>query len=221
MLRSLWNIFVVWPLRLTWRFILWLYDLFQKHVWPWMQNTVWPWYKGQSRRTQIIVGCVTGVLLISCCAFGAANSNANTNTDTTNQQASTGGSSTNASPSGTTSQPTATHVAATATANPHPTVAPVATQPVSHPPTATTPPAPKYPAINSNPWDYTFTNTGHLLYQPVGSFCSSGYFTCVSTFWKDTKGFVIQCNNGRYSHSGGVQGECSRDGGPGNPVYQP
>lgn len=182
----------------------------------WFRGVAWPWYRGQSRRMQIIVGSVTLLGICACCGIaGAMNGTSTTSTTAVNQQQQPGTSATQA--------PVSTTAPAKATAKPRPTAthAPVATQPVSHPPTATTPPAPKYPAINSNPWDYTFTNTGHLLYQPVGSFCDGTYFTCVSTFWKDTKGFVIQCGNGEFSHSGGVQGVCSRDGGPGSAVYQP
>lgn len=220
MLRSLWNIFVVWPLRLTWRFILWLYDLFQKHVWPWMQNTVWPWYKGQSRRTQIIVGCVTGVLLISCCAFGAANSSNTMDSTAINQQVQQPNTSTQPPADTSTIDATTTPDATSqpvATATHAPT--PVATQPVSHPPTATTPPAPKYPAINGNPYDYTLVNTGHLIYNPAADICR--WLNCIASFWHSTNGYVDLCNDGTYSHSGGVQGACSKHGYEKQPVYQP
>lgn len=102
-----------------------------------------------------------------------------------------------------TPQPTA-YVQPTQAPTPVPTSAPV--------PTAT--PAPV--GVNGNPWGYNFT-PGNLIYSPASAFCS--YFTCVSTFWTDTNGYVAECYNGSYTHSGGVRGACSRDGGVEQPLY--
>lgn len=206
----------VWLFRMTWRACAWTYQQLRTHAWP--------WYKGQTRRTQIIVGSITGILLISCCAFGALNSNAST-TDTTSQQANDGGSSTSpgvivtsATDTPQAQSPTATHTAVDATPKPGSTPAPVATQPVSHPPTATPKPAPKYPAINGNPYDYTFTNTGHLAYSPPADICN--WFNCIASFWNGT-GFMNECVDGTYSLSGGHQGDCSKHGNELRPVYKP
>lgn len=65
-------------------------------------------------------------------------------------------------------------------------------------------------SVNGNPWCYNFS-PGSLIYSPQAAFCD--YFTCVSTFWIDTNGYVAECANGRYTHSDGVSGACSRDGG--------
>jgi len=72
--------------------------------------------------------------------------------------------------------------------------------------------------VNHNPWGYDFT-PGQLLYSPVPGFCAGQYFQCVTTFWEDSGGYVVECHNGLYSHSGGVQGACSRDGGVWRPLY--
>lgn len=65
--------------------------------------------------------------------------------------------------------------------------------------------------VNGNPWGYDFT-IGNLIYQPPSTFCDQ-YFSCVSSFWTSTNGYVAECNNGLYTHSGGVRGACSKDGG--------
>lgn len=181
---------------------------------------VWHWFRGLTRRAQIIVGSVALVGMCACCGIAGAAGN----TSTANQQASNNRSS---SSTVATAKPgaTATHVItgtpkpqATATHAPVPTQ-PAPTQPVSHPPTATPKPAPKYPAINSNPYDYTLVNTGHLLYNPATDICN--WLNCIASFWKSTNGYVDLCNDGTYSHSGGVQGACSRHGYEKQPVYQP
>ena len=66
----------------------------------------------------------------------------------------------------------------------------------------------KCQAVNNNPWCYNFTH-GPLIKHPHSAFCR--YFSCVSDFWKATRGYVVECWNGKYSHSGGVRGVCSRD----------
>jgi hypothetical protein len=35
----------------------------------------------------------------------------------------------------------------------------------------------------------------------------------VITFWTATRGYVVQCASGKWSHSGGVSGACSSNGG--------
>jgi hypothetical protein len=124
---------------------------------------------------------------------------------------------------------TASHIAPVATARPTkkpvPTVKPTATKVPTPKPTALPPtPVPtQLPAptaiptqasapsgVNGNPWDYNFT-AGNYIYSPNPAFCT--YFTCVSTFWTKTNGYVAECYNGSYTHSGGISGACSRDGG--------
>lgn len=105
------------------------------------------------------------------------------------------------------------------------TVAP--TQVPTQPPVPTSPPAPtQVPAptsppvhtgVNGNPWGYDFT-AGNLIYNPPADFCGQ-YFSCVTTFWKSMNGYVAQCADGVFTHSGGVRGECSHNGGKGQILY--
>jgi len=84
-------------------------------------------------------------------------------------------------------------------------ISPITPTPV---PTATVP----ITGVNGNPWGYNFT-PGNLIFTPNSAFCDAGYFKCVTTFWKSTNGYVAECGNGDYTHSGGVSGACSKDGG--------
>jgi hypothetical protein len=70
--------------------------------------------------------------------------------------------------------------------------------------------------VNGNPWGYNF-DAGTLIYNPLANFCT--YFTCITSFWKSTNGYVDECNDGMFSHSGGVSGACSRHGGEMRPLY--
>ena len=71
-------------------------------------------------------------------------------------------------------------------------------------------PSPTPGNTNGNPWGYNFI-PGNLIYSPNDAFCT--VFACVTTFWTSTNGYVAECGNGDYTHSGGVSGACSRDGG--------
>jgi hypothetical protein len=106
-----------------------------------------------------------------------------------------------------------THVPAATNVLPAPT--PVPTAVPTDAPAPTTPPVTL--GVNGNPWGYDFT-MGNLIYSPPADFCEQ-YFSCVSTFWKDTNGYVAQCVNGVFTHSGGVRGACSRDDGVGQILY--
>jgi len=91
------------------------------------------------------------------------------------------------------------------------------------PPPSAPPPPPPPPPQNTcgapaNPWGYNFCG-GKLIYSPPSNFCS--YFNCIASFWKSTNGYVDQCKDGTYSHSGGVQGACSYHGGELRPLYSP
>ncbi len=97
-----------------------------------------------------------------------------------------------------------------------PTPRPTPTQPIVQRPTPTPTPKPQCVAVNNNPWCYNFT-PGNLIYNPNSAFCS--YFACVSTFWTANHGYVAECANGSYTHSGGVSGACSRDGGVSQILY--
>lgn len=120
-----------------------------------------------------------------------------------------------------TAQPTATRALPTATPRPtatqaRPTATPQPTAPPAppRPPTAT--PAPACVGVNGNPWCYDF-RPGNLIYNPPGTFCN--YFNCIPNFWKSTNGYVAECNDQTFSHSGGVQGACSHHRGEWRPLH--
>jgi hypothetical protein len=83
------------------------------------------------------------------------------------------------------------------------------------------PPPPPPPPANTcgapaNPWGYNFCG-GSLIYSPPSNFCA--YFNCIPSFWQSTKGYVDECKDGSYSHSGGRSGACSYHGGELRPLY--
>lgn len=106
--------------------------------------------------------------------------------------------------------PTATQGRLVPTPTSAPTATPTAvpTQPPAPPPSPTVPPAPT--GVNGNPWGYNFV-FGNLIYTPPATFCD--YFNCIASFWMSTNGYVDECADGTYSHSGGVRGDCSHHGG--------
>jgi hypothetical protein len=126
------------------------------------------------------------------------------------------------STSATTPPIAATTPAIVAPATPSSTALPTApptAQPTSRPSPKSTP-APTAPPRNTcgapaNPWGYNFCG-GNDIYSPPPSFCN--YFNCISSFWKSTLGYVDECNDGTYSHSGGRSGACSYHGGELRPL---
>lgn len=109
----------------------------------------------------------------------------------------------------------------TATPKPKPTVAPTkAPIPTQTRPTPTPQPQPtQSTGINNNQWGYNFFQ-GNLIYYPPSNFCA--YFPCIASFWeKDDPGdgYVVECNDGMYSQSGGERGACSYHGGVLRPLY--
>ncbi len=96
-----------------------------------------------------------------------------------------------------------------------PRTAPPHTSPPHTPPPHTPPPPTNLCGAPSNPWGYNFCGAGTIS-SPPGSFCS--YFNCIPSFWKSTNGYVEQCADGMYSHSGGRQGACSSHGGNQRPL---
>lgn len=99
-------------------------------------------------------------------------------------------------------------------AAPSPSPSPAAVASAAPPPPP--PPPPSTCGAPPNPWGYNFCG-GSLIYSPPSNFCS--YFNCIASFWKSTLGYVDECNDGTYSHSGGRQGACSYHGGEMRPLY--
>jgi len=111
----------------------------------------------------------------------------------------------------------------TDTPTPEPTIAPAPTPtpaPVVVVPTPTPRPAPPptptpCPGVNCNPWGYNFS-LGNLITSPPDAFCQ--YFNCIDNF-DNGNGYVVECNDGMYSLSGGISGACSYHSGVWRPLY--
>jgi len=106
--------------------------------------------------------------------------------------------------------------AATATALPTATPTPKPT------PTDTPIPAPTaVPLTCTNagcsPWGYNFSCCSYI-YSPPGDFCT--YFACIPSFWTYTNGYVMECRDATFSHSGGRSGSCSSHGGNWRPLLK-
>lgn len=67
----------------------------------------------------------------------------------------------------------------------------------------------------SNPWGYNFCGGGTIS-SPPQAFCD--YFSCIRGFWESTNGYVVQCRDGLFSHSGGRSHACSSHGGVARPL---
>ena len=177
-----------------------------------------PWY-----RSPIGCGILIGVLTLCLCtvAIGKALPPTTPGTATTPTAQSTFSSQATLAPPDTPTvlaplapTPTPRPSAPTPTPTPSPTRQPAAVP--TRPPTPTAAPVKPTPTpthcigVNNNPWCYDFS-PGKYIYSPPSAFCT--YFTCVSTFWTATSGYVAECVDGHYTHSGGVSGACSHNGG--------
>jgi hypothetical protein len=83
-------------------------------------------------------------------------------------------------------------------------------------PTPRPTPTPAPTGVYGNPWGYNFT-PGNLIYNPPSAFCS--YFNCIPSFWQSTNGYVVECVDTMFSHSGGRSGACSYHGGEWRALY--
>jgi hypothetical protein len=95
------------------------------------------------------------------------------------------------------------------------TSAPTHAAPTTH--SAPPPPAFNYCGAPPNPWHYNFCG-GSLITAPASAVCT--YFACIPNF-RNGVGYMVECNDGMYSMSGGRQGACSYHGGERRPVYRP
>ncbi len=184
------------------------------------------WVRRPSRSRLIVLGFLLPVCILTCCiatGVSALSGSQHTQTTTSQQVTPTDTPTQDTSllaltPTDTpadypTDTPTPTDTpspTATATPTPRPAIQPTPT------PRPQPTPTPHHTGVNGNPWGYDF-NPGNLIYSPPSAFCS--YFSCVSTFWSATRGYVAECANGEYTHSGGVSGACSRDGGVSRTLY--
>jgi hypothetical protein len=123
--------------------------------------------------------------------------------------------------------PVHTRAPATHVVKPATTAAPITTAAVTHvatthaaPPAthvAAPPPPFNYCGAPANPWHYNFCG-GSAITNPAAGVCS--YFNCIPSF-SDGVGYMVQCNDGTFSMSGGRSGACSSHSGEGRQVYMP
>jgi hypothetical protein len=78
-------------------------------------------------------------------------------------------------------------------------------------PVPAAPPAQPTCGAPSNPWGYNLCGKGAPVRAAPSNLCS--YFPCIPSFWRQTSGYVAQCADGMFSHSGGARGACSGHGG--------
>lgn len=142
----------------------------------------------------LAVGLLSVVL--AGCDVSGSSPNSATQTPTASTSTSSGPVATTAAA---TSAPAA--VAPPTTAPPQITSAPAATAP----PTATK----NLCGAPENPYGYNFCG-GNFITNPPGDFCT--YFNCIASF-DNGKGYVVECQDGMFSKSGGRSGSCSSHGG--------
>jgi hypothetical protein len=178
------------------------------------------WFRTRSRRTKIGLGCGTiiAALLLCICAASVYGS---TTVGTIPTPTPTTGHVTILNPP-TVNIPTETPTlppSPTQKPTPIPTVKPTSKPQPTQPPVHPTPTQPACQAVNNNPWCYNFS-PGKLIYVPPSGFCN--YFNCIPTFYGSDDpgdGYIVQCNDGTYSQSGGESGACSHHGGVMRPLY--
>ncbi len=166
----------------------------------------WLWYRSKSQKAQIILSVCAACFLV----FGVIGVSAAAMAD---RAATLALLTPTAAP--TQAALNADTFTATPTSNLVVTPTPTPTPKPKPTPKPTPKPKPSCTAVNGNPWCYNFS-PGNLIYSPPGSFCS--YFACIGNFWNG-HGYVVECNDGDYSKSGGIRGACSYHHGVLRPLY--
>ena len=177
--------------------------------------------KKSRRRLWIILAIVGGILVLSCATCGIVGAFA---PPTKQAQPTVAIATATATP---TQAPTATDTPSptpspTATPKPTPKPTQLAVKPTPKPtsrPQPTPIPKPHCVAVNNNPWCYNFSPGGYINYPPSG-FCN--YFNCIASFYGSDDpgdGYIVECNDGYYSQSGGERGACSYHNGVMRPLY--
>jgi hypothetical protein len=67
----------------------------------------------------------------------------------------------------------------------------------------------------ANPYGLNLCGSGRIITAPPSGVCD--YFDCIDSFWNG-HGYMVRCNDGEYSLSGGRRGTCSWHHGEGRPV---
>jgi len=130
-----------------------------------------------------------------------------TSTSTTTTTTVTSGSSTTTTSGPTTTTSSTTSVPASTTST------------VSSTTTTSAVPSSALCGAPANPYNYTYCGKGSLITSPPSDICT--YFRCIANFSNGT-GYMIVCNDGMVSMSGGLSGACSGiHDGVKQPVYAP
>ena len=161
------------------------------------------WYALQTKKVQVTIGCSTIVGVLLLCGMCSVVGNA----------ISAGSTSSNSKQIALTTPTNTIDIVTTlptTTPKPTNTPTPIPTRKPTPRPTEKPTQQPVHTGVNGNPWGYDFVQ-GNLIYDPASDFCA--YFSCIKSFWQSTNGYVVECGDGEYSHSGGVRGACSRNGG--------
>jgi hypothetical protein len=66
-----------------------------------------------------------------------------------------------------------------------------------------------------NPYGYNLCGNGNRIDNPPQDICN--YFDCIDNFWNGN-GYMVECNDGTYSMSGGIEDVCSDHNGEGPAV---
>ena len=147
---------------------------------PTSLNGVRAWYERQNVAMQVSIAVV--VVFVPLLSFLLVITSLNGHTDTTAPQSI---SSLDALTTPVVPTPTPTVV---------PTPTPVPATPTPLPDTIT------------NPWGYDFASPGSFITAPPANFC--GYFACITNF-RNGQGYVVECQDGAFSLTGGVAGSCA------------
>jgi hypothetical protein len=181
----------------------------------------------------VVIGAGVGVLLTICLGLGLALALVAPSQTPTGQRANGGGpvgvqTLETLPAAGPDLTPTTTAPAPDATPSPTPppptttkpaTTAPVTTHTTARSTVATTRTTTKAPSLcgaPANPYGYNFCG-GATISNPPSDICS--YLSCIANFWNG-RGYIEQCNDGKFSKSGGIQGSCSYHGGNRRPLYR-
>jgi len=169
------------------------------------QSDLWKWYQTQTPNRKIVIGwgAIMAVLLFFSSIIVASASI--TGTFTPQSAATPIGAGVFESPT----VPHQTPISIpTQESRSTPTHAPTQTRQSSQSPTTCS-------GVNCNPWGYDFSQ-GNYVTQPPSNFCA--YFSCILNFWSG-HGYVVECQDGKYSKLGGLQGPCKHHGGDPRPLY--
>jgi hypothetical protein len=188
------------------------------------KRPIWPW-------AVIGVFGLVGIVMVATAVAGPGTKSKNTSASGGVVSSTAAVVVPAATSSAVSSSPAHTQAASTHVAKPAAKPAPATTAVITHaappvtyvaaPPPAThvAPPPPpfNYCGAPANPWHYNFCG-GSAITNPASGVCT--YFNCIPSF-SDGVGYMVECNDGTFSMSGGRRGACSDHSGEGRTVYMP